>query len=107
MNMQQYSNSREHNDMTLRQNTSKALPLVPEIGIVTLVPQKWDAPWSTRHHLMNRLARYFPIAWVNPAVGWRETLTRLGNQKPDDHSIAVDPIENLMVHDWQWLPKMY
>lgn len=93
--------------MTAWRKAPGALPLVPEIGIVTLVPQEWHGPWSTRHHLMNRLARYFPIVWVNPPRGWRESLARMTHSKPDDRSRAADPIEAIMVHDWQWLPKLY
>lgn len=84
-----------------------ALPLVPEIGIVTLVPQKWHGPWSTQQHLMNRLARYFPIAWVNPPRGWRKSLAQMAHSKADDHSLAVDPTEAIVVHDPHWLPKLY
>jgi glycosyltransferase involved in cell wall biosynthesis len=83
------------------------VPLVPEIGIITLAPREWHGPWSTQQHLMNRLARYFPIVWVNPPLGWRESLAWMVHSRPDDRSRAVDPIEAIMVHDWKWLPKLY
>jgi colanic acid/amylovoran biosynthesis glycosyltransferase len=47
-------------------------PLVPEIGVVALVPDDWDVSWQPRHHVLTRLSRYFHVAWVNPAPEWRE-----------------------------------
>lgn len=82
-------------------------PRVPEIGIVTLVPGKWHAPWSSRHHLMNRLARYFPIAWINPPLGWRETLTTLTRRRQERRLPVDDPPDGFLLHDPAWLPKFY
>ena len=78
-------------------------PLVPEIGIVTLVQRKWYAPWSTQQHLMNRLARYFPIAWIDPPLGWREALAAL-TRRHERRSLADAPPEGLLIHDPAWLP---
>lgn len=94
-------------NMTAWHKAPGALPLVPEIGIVTLVPQEWHGPWSTRHFLMNRLARYFPIVWVNPPRGWRRSLARVVRTQQDDLSLAAEPAEGIMIHDPHWLPKLY
>jgi glycosyltransferase involved in cell wall biosynthesis len=98
-------NSKNEKSMTASQNA--AGPLVPEIGIVTLVPHEWHGPWSTQHYLMNRLARYFPIAWVDPPRDWRDSLARLARPKVADRSVHADPPETLTVHDPAWLPKLY
>lgn len=49
-------------------------PLVPEVGVLALVPDRWDWQWQPRHQIMTRLVRYFPIVWMNPAEGWRRSL---------------------------------
>lgn len=46
-------------------------PLIPEVGIISLVPERWGEPWTTRHHVLTRLARYFHVVWVDPAPYWR------------------------------------
>lgn len=102
-----YWNSYEQNNMTAWQKARGALPLVPEIGIVTLVPHEWHGPWSTRQYLIDRLARYFPIAWVDPPRGWRESLARIVHATPGDSSLAADPSDAIMIHDPKWLPKLY
>lgn len=40
-------------------------------GIIALVPDLWTGPWSTRHLVLTRLARHFPILWVEPSLAWR------------------------------------
>lgn len=41
-------------------------------GIIALVPDAFSGVWTTRHHVLTRLARHFPVVWVNPSPGWRE-----------------------------------
>lgn len=47
-------------------------PLLPDVGVVAMVPDRWNRPWQPRHHVMSRLARYFHVAWMNPAPHWRD-----------------------------------
>jgi glycosyltransferase involved in cell wall biosynthesis len=93
--------------MTTWHEVPKRIPLVPNIGIVTLVPRKWHAPWSTQHHLMNRLAHYFPIAWVDPPIGWRKALAQLARFERKVNLCAVNVPEGILIHDPAWLPKFY
>lgn len=51
-------------------------PLAPDVGVVALVPNEWSAYWQPRHQVMRRLARYFNVAWLNPAPGWRRIYRR-------------------------------
>ena len=51
---------------------TKNVPLLPEIGVLALVPDDWDVSWQPRHHVLSRLSRYFHVAWVNPAPEWRQ-----------------------------------
>lgn len=42
------------------------------IGVIALVPEDWTDVWSTRHPVVIRLARHFPVAWVSPTPDWRD-----------------------------------
>ena len=46
----------------------------PTLGIIALVPDRWDGIVTVRHHVLRRLAKYHPIVWVEPAANWREFL---------------------------------
>lgn len=43
-----------------------------ELGIVAMVPDLWQSYSTTRHHILERLADRYEVAWVEPALGWRE-----------------------------------
>ena len=45
-----------------------------EIGILAFVPERWQAYWMPRHHIISRLARYYKVLWVSPPLGWREAI---------------------------------
>lgn len=52
------------------------------IGIIALVPDTWDDPPRTaRHHMLERLARRYPVVWVDPARYWREYLPLVGTPR--------------------------
>jgi len=51
---------------------SASMPLLPEVGVVGLVPERWTDTWQPRHQIMSRLASYFHVVWVEPALEWRE-----------------------------------
>lgn len=53
---------------------SAAAPYFPEVGVIGLVPDRWEGVWQPRHQVMSRLAQYFNVVWVTPAKGWRESL---------------------------------
>jgi glycosyltransferase involved in cell wall biosynthesis len=42
------------------------------LGIIALVPDRWQGLAAVRHHVLRRLAQRFPVEWVEPAVNWRE-----------------------------------
>lgn len=81
--------------------------MLPQIGVVALVPDRWGPVWQVRHQVLTRLARYFHVAWVEPSVPWRVALkpshlTRSGRavsaEIPDNFSICAP--EN-------WLPEFH
>ncbi|MFN0182141.1 MAG: glycosyltransferase [Gemmatimonadales bacterium] len=77
-------------------------PLAPDIGIVGLVPNEWSAYWQPRHQVMRRLARYFNVAWLNPAPEWRRSLRR---RRPTSHD-TEGPGWTVIDPPW-YLPKLY
>jgi glycosyltransferase involved in cell wall biosynthesis/SAM-dependent methyltransferase len=79
-------------------------PLVPEVGVVAMVPDSWNSWWQPRHYVLSRLAQYFHVVWVNPASHWRETLRGWSNPNGADSSCPP----GLFVYEPEfWLPKVY
>jgi glycosyltransferase involved in cell wall biosynthesis len=87
--------------------SSSAPTQAPEVGIVTLAPQTWHGPWRARQYLMNRLARLFPVVWVEPAREWRQFLEWRRPAFGAEPSFAAGRTESLTLYDPQWLPKLY
>jgi len=69
----------------------------PRIGILSLSVDRWGARWNSRHQLLTRLARQFPVVWVNPAPDWRAAL-RTGRVWSRERTIDGLP-KNFVVHD--------
>lgn len=69
-------------------------PLLPEVGVLALVPDRWGPLWQLRHQVASRLQRWFPTVWVDPAPPWREVarapLRHLGRER--------HPFPNLRIH---------
>jgi glycosyltransferase involved in cell wall biosynthesis len=42
------------------------------LGVIALVPDAWQDIVMPRHHVLQRLAKHFPVIWVEPARPWRE-----------------------------------
>jgi glycosyltransferase involved in cell wall biosynthesis len=57
-------------------------PLLADVGVIALIPDEWDALWQPRHYVLNRLARYFQVVWVNPAENWRKMLSAGSRLRP-------------------------
>jgi hypothetical protein len=51
-------------------------PFIPEVGVVALVPDRFQGAWQPRHQVMTRLSRYYPVAWLEPPPSWRQVLGR-------------------------------
>jgi glycosyltransferase involved in cell wall biosynthesis len=52
-------------------------PTRPDIGVIALVADAWSNHWQPRHQVLTRLAHYFNVVWVSPAVSWRRRLPDL------------------------------
>ncbi|ETW94037.1 MAG: hypothetical protein ETSY1_36595 [Candidatus Entotheonella factor] len=85
---------------------SRSWPLLPDVGVLALVPDRWGDLWQSRHHVLSRLSRYFHVIWVSPSHAWRHTLRAV---KTKAHCGAVTPVPpGLTVYEPElWLPKFY
>jgi glycosyltransferase involved in cell wall biosynthesis len=74
-----------------------------EVGILSLVPENWSLRWMSRHQLLTRLSRYFPVVWVNPAVPWRDAILK----RPERRQGRFQKFPGFTVYDSRVLPKFY
>jgi hypothetical protein len=44
------------------------------IGVIALVPDDWQGIVMARHQVLSRLAKHFPLVWVEPPPNWRDCL---------------------------------
>jgi glycosyltransferase involved in cell wall biosynthesis len=73
----------------------KKQPIVPNIGVIALVPEPWGKLWNTRQHILTRLARYFRVIWVEPSPHWR--LTRPKDLLRRESLVEVDGQSGMLV----------
>jgi len=67
------------------------IPLMPDVGVIALVAEKWNASWRRRHHIFSRLARYFHVIWVSPGPEWRTILRSASQRGPNFTGSVVGP----------------
>ena len=53
-------------------------PLIPDVGVIALVPDAWRVLWQPRHQVIGRLAHYFQVVWMEPAEDRHENLNKYG-----------------------------
>jgi hypothetical protein len=71
-----------------------------------MVPDTWNSPWQTRHHILSRLARFFHVVWMEPAREWRENLRK--SKAKLGWSAAPQEPPGLEVYSPEFLlPKLY
>jgi len=79
-------------------------PLLPNIGVIAQVHDTWGDRWQARHQIVSRLARYFRVVWMNPALTWRESLAtpapNLRRDRSSDLGFDIYTPE-------PWLPALY
>jgi 2-polyprenyl-3-methyl-5-hydroxy-6-metoxy-1,4-benzoquinol methylase len=56
-------------------------PLLPDVGLVAIVPDAWQDLWQPRHHVVSRLAQYFQVVWMEPNA---DTWGSVENGRPAD-----------------------
>ncbi len=81
-------------------------PLLPDVGVLALVPDHWSMVWQPRHHVLSRLTKYFPVVWRDPALEWWEALR--GRRIRGAVDILETPWPGFTVYRPEsWLPKLY
>ncbi|MDH4045632.1 MAG: glycosyltransferase [Gemmatimonadota bacterium] len=77
-------------------------PLLPDVGVIGLVPDQWSPLWQPRHHVLRRLAAFFNVVWVNPAPDWPHLVRtrRSPAQEPAEEGWSVDDAP-------AWLPTIH
>jgi len=85
-------------------NTNLRQPRSDKVGVIALVPDQWDPQWQVRHHLLSRLARYFPVVWINCPPRWRQAVPALWRR----HTLVNYPSPaGLQVYQPEfWLPRL-
>lgn len=81
-------------------------PLMPEVGVLALVPDHWHVSWQLRHHVLTRLSRYFHVVWMDPSREWRDFFKPPKIPAAQDHEDFESP--GFVVRPATiWLPKLY
>jgi len=82
-------------------------PYFPDVGVIAIVPDVWGGPWQPRHQILTRLAAYFHVVWVNPAMPWRETW--LPKQVANEDVNGKESTLTGFTIYWpeRWLPAFY
>jgi len=90
--------------IALAMNTNLRQPRSDKVGVIALVPDQWDPQWQVRHHLLSRLARYFPVVWINCPPRWRQAVPALWRR----HTLVNYPSPaGLQVYQPEfWLPRL-
>jgi glycosyltransferase involved in cell wall biosynthesis len=79
----------------------------PDLGIVAMVPDRWNTYSTTRHHILQRLADRFEVAWVEPALGWREHWMRAASTADETGQLQIGHPHLRIVPSSRWLPDVY
>jgi hypothetical protein len=85
----------------------QAKPLLPDVGVIAVVPDQWSDVWQSRHHVLTRLARYFQVVWCHPSADDGDGPGRNGTSSRDGATPADRP-PGLMIHDRpSWIPDVH
>jgi glycosyltransferase involved in cell wall biosynthesis len=97
------------NGMTREGNgpaASAPLPLMADVGVISLVPNAWGGPWQPRQQILMRLSRYFNVVWCNPPWYWRKPMRhRRPRHRRIDYGSSTTP--GLTIYQPEsWLPAI-
>lgn len=85
--------------------TAEQKPLLPDVGVIALVPDHWSKRWMVRHHVMARLGFYFHVMWMNPPQPWRKILQTQELPVRDDNAARYPGFD--VYRPDSWLPEFY
>lgn len=84
-----------------------SVPMLPEIGVLAFVPDRWGPVWQVRHHVLTRLAAYFHVAWIEPSTPWRTAMkpSHLSRIRRDVSAEVPDGLS--ICSPENWLPEFH
>jgi len=93
--------------MTHASREARSGPLIPEVGIIAMLPDTWGNIWAPRHQIMTRLARYFHVVWMDPPLDWREFWLpgSAARRAPPAKTPGIPGFE--VVRPGRWRPRVY
>src|SRR5262252_119650 len=81
-------------------------PILPDVGVLALVPDPWNSVWQVRHQVLTRLARYFRVVCVDPPRARTDILG--GTTSRPSANFGTAPRSGFSVHEPEaWLPRLY
>jgi glycosyltransferase involved in cell wall biosynthesis len=87
-------------------NASVRGPLYPEVGVLSIAKERYSPQWLSRQQILTRLARYYQVLWMNPAVEWRRAL-RGGHLDERETHIEGLPDSFTVYDPPAWFPVVY
>ena len=78
-------------------NMNPQQPRWGKVGVIGLVPDRWEPFWQPRHQVLSRLTRYFPLVWMNYPPAWRQSLSALHERYFGSLDHLVEP-EGMQVY---------
>ncbi len=85
---------------------SACIPAHPEVGILSVAKDRYSSQWLSRQQILTRLARYYQVLWMNPAVEWRTALHG-GRLRERETHIEGLPGSFTVYDPPAWLPIIY
>ena len=83
-------------------------PLLPDVGVIAVVPDQWNGVWQSRHYVLTRLARYFHIVWCRSSAGDRRYGPGGDGRSGRNNFTPTDRPPGLMIHDRpSWIPDLH
>jgi glycosyltransferase involved in cell wall biosynthesis len=93
-------------------SSDEGSPIVPDVGIVAVTDDSWNGCWTTRHFLLQHLARFFRVAWLEPTRGpWWARTSRARASRASEWEVNTVRTAGLTgvtkYEPLPWLPDFY
>jgi len=96
---------RRDEDVIFKQRPASPTPLLPDVGVIALVPDVWGKAWQPRHQVLTRLTRYFHVVWCDPARSGRRILAVDNRRRRSGGEDALPP-SFVVYRSERWLPAI-